>query len=389
MNRFFTSESVTEGHPDKVCDQIADAVLDAILAQDPNAHVACECCCTRDFLLIMGEVAANAEVDFDKIARDKIREIGYTEKGIGFDADTVKIEVRMNVQSADIAQGVNDSMEYADTNEEYDRMGAGDQGLMFGYAGNETEEKMPLAITLSHKICKKLAQVRKIGLLPYLRPDGKAQVTVEYDEKGNIVRVDTVVLSTQHDESVTLEKLTADVKENVINPVAGEYIDENTKVFINPTGRFVIGGPAGDSGLTGRKIIVDTYGGFVAHGGGSFSGKDPTKVDRSATYYARYVAKNLVASGICDRCKIQVAYAIGRATPVSIDVRTEGTGVVSDEKITEIVKKVFDFRPLAIIRGLKLNRPQYAPTAAYGHFGDPTYAWEQTDKAEEIRKLYR
>ncbi len=389
MNRFFTSESVTEGHPDKVCDQIADAVLDAILAQDPNAHVACECCCTRDFLLIMGEVAANAEVDFDKIARDKIREIGYTEKGIGFDADTVKIEVRMNVQSADIAQGVNDSMEYADTNEEYDRMGAGDQGLMFGYAGNETEEKMPLAITLSHKICKRLAQVRKIGLLPYLRPDGKAQVTVEYDEKGNIVRVDTVVLSTQHDESVTLEKLTADVKENVINPVAGEYIDENTKVFINPTGRFVIGGPAGDSGLTGRKIIVDTYGGFVAHGGGSFSGKDPTKVDRSATYYARYVAKNLVASGICDRCKIQVAYAIGRATPVSIDVRTEGTGVVSDEKITEIVKKVFDFRPLAIIRGLKLNRPQYAPTAAYGHFGDPTYAWEQTDKAEEIRKLYR
>ncbi len=389
MNRFFTSESVTEGHPDKVCDQIADAVLDAILAQDPNAHVACECCCTRDFLLIMGEVAANAEVDFDKIARDKIREIGYTEKGIGFDADTVKIEVRMNVQSADIAQGVNDSMEYADTNEEYDRMGAGDQGLMFGYAGNETEEKMPLAITLSHKICKRLAQVRKIGLLPYLRPDGKAQVTVEYDEKGNIVRVDTVVLSTQHDESVTLEKLTADVKENVINPVAGEYIDENTKVFINPTGRFVIGGPAGDSGLTGRKIIVDTYGGFVAHGGGSFSGKDPTKVDRSATYYARYVAKNLVASGICDRCKIQVAYAIGRATPVSIDVRTEGTGVVSDEKITEIVKKVFDFRPLAIIRGLKLNRPQYAPTAAYGHFGDPTYAWEQTDKAEEIKKLYR
>ena len=386
---FFTSESVTEGHPDKVCDQIADAVLDAILAQDPNAHVACECCCTRDFLLIMGEVTANAKVDFEKIAREKIREIGYTEEGIGFDADTVKIEVRMNVQSADIAQGVNGSMEYADTNEEYDRVGAGDQGLMFGYAGNETEEKMPLAITLSHKICKKLAEVRKSGLLSYLRPDGKAQVTVEYDEKGNIVRVDTVVLSTQHSESVTMEQLREDVKKEVIYPIAGKYIDKDTKVFINPTGRFVIGGPAGDSGLTGRKIIVDTYGGFVAHGGGSFSGKDPTKVDRSATYYARYVAKNLVASGICDRCYIQVAYAIGRATPVSIDVRTNGTGVVSDEKITEIVRKVFDFRPLAIIRGLKLNRPQYAPTAAYGHFGDPTYAWEQTDKAEEIKKLYQ
>ena len=295
----------------------------------------------------------------------------------------------MNVQSADIAQGVNGSMEYADTNEEYDRVGAGDQGLMFGYAGNETEEKMPLAITLSHKICKKLAEVRKSGLLSYLRPDGKAQVTVEYDEKGNIVRVDTVVLSTQHSESVSMDKLREDIKKEVIYPVAGKYIDKDTKVFINPTGRFVIGGPAGDSGLTGRKIIVDTYGGFVAHGGGSFSGKDPTKVDRSATYYARYVAKNLVASGICDRCYIQVAYAIGRATPVSIDVRTNGTGVVPDEKITEIVKKVFDFRPLAIIRGLKLNRPQYAPTAAYGHFGNPSYAWEQTDKAEEIKKLYQ
>ena len=387
MNRFFTSESVTEGHPDKVCDQIADAILDAILAQDENAHVACECCCTRDFLLIMGEVTANAEVDFEAIARNKIKEIGYAESGLGFDYKTVKIDVRMNVQSSDIAQGVNGSMEYSDTNEEFDKVGAGDQGLMFGYAGNETEEKMPLAITLSHKVCKKLADVRKNGALSYLRPDGKAQVTVEYDDEGKIVRVDTVVLSTQHDESVTIEKLREDIKNQVILPVVGNYMDKDTKVFINPTGRFVIGGPAGDSGLTGRKIIVDTYGGFVAHGGGSFSGKDPTKVDRSATYYARYVAKNLVAAGVCDHCELQVSYAIGRATPVSIDVRTDGTGIVSDEKITEIVKKVFDFRPLAIIRGLKLNAPQYGPTAAYGHFGNPEYAWEKTDKVEEIKKL--
>ncbi len=387
MNRFFTSESVTEGHPDKVCDQIADAVLDAILAQDGNAHVACECCCTRDYLLIMGEVTAKASVDFEKIARNKIKEIGYTVPGLGFDCDTVKIDVRMNVQSADIAQGVNGSMESAESKDEFDRVGAGDQGLMFGYAGSETEEKMPLAITLSHKICKKLAEVRKSGAADYLRPDGKAQVTVEYDEKGDVVRVDTVVLSTQHDENVSMDKLREDMKKLVILPVVGDRMDGKTKIFINPTGRFVIGGPAGDSGLTGRKIIVDTYGGFVPHGGGSFSGKDPTKVDRSATYYARYVAKNLVASGICKQCEIQVAYAIGRATPVSIDVRTDGTGIVSDEKITEIVKKVFDFRPLAIISGLRLNRPQYGKTAAYGHFGDPTFAWEQTDKTEEIKKL--
>lgn len=387
MKRLFTSESVTEGHPDKVCDQIADAILDAILAQDENAHVACECCCTRDFLLIMGEVTANATVDFEKIAREKIKEIGYTEEGIGFDYKTVRIDVRMNVQSSDIAQGVNGSMEYSDTNEEYDRVGAGDQGLMFGYAGSETEEKMPLAITLSHKVCKKLAEVRKTGKLSYLRPDGKAQVTVEYDDQGKVLRVDTVVLSTQHDETVSVEKLREDMKKYVILPVAGGYMDEKTKVFINPTGRFVIGGPAGDSGLTGRKIIVDTYGGFIPHGGGSFSGKDPTKVDRSATYYARYVAKNLVAAGVCDHCELQVSYAIGRATPVSIDVRTDGTGIVSDDKIIEIVKKVFDFRPLAIIRGLHLNAPQYASTAAYGHFGDPGYAWEKTDKIEEIKKL--
>ncbi len=387
MKRLFTSESVTEGHPDKVCDQIADAVLDAILEQDHTAHVACECCCTTDYLMIMGEVTAKANVDIEKIAREKIKEIGYTEPNCGFSYDTVKIDVRMNVQSPDIAQGVNSSMEFSSTSDEFDRFGAGDQGLMFGYAGNETEEKMPLAISLSHKLCKKLAEVRKTGELSYLRPDGKAQVTVEYDD-GIPTRIDAVVLSTQHNESVTTEQLREDIKKHIIQPVLGDKIDENTKIYINPTGRFVIGGPAGDSGLTGRKIIVDTYGGFIPHGGGSFSGKDPTKVDRSATYYTRYVAKNLVASGICDRCELQVAYAIGKANPVSIDVNTMGTGKISDEKIAEIVKKVFDFRPLAIIRNLRLDRPQYAPTAAYGHFGNPDFSWEKTDKAEAIKSLY-
>ncbi len=387
MNRLFTSESVTEGHPDKVCDQISDAILDAILKEDSNARVACECCCTENFLLIMGEITTTAKVDVEKIARETIKKIGYDKEEYGFCYDTVEIKVLLNKQSPDIAMGVNDSMEHKGSGDLFDQIGAGDQGLMFGYAGNETAENMPLAITLSHELCKKLAKVRKQGVVKYLRPDGKAQVTVEYDENGKPKRVDAVVLSTQHDEDVDIETLRADMKNIVILPtIPSELIDENTKFYINPTGRFTVGGPKGDSGLTGRKIIVDTYGGYVSHGGGCFSGKDPTKVDRSATYYARYVAKNLVRSGICDRCDIQVAYAIGKARPVSIDVNTYGTGKVSDEKIKEIVDKVFDFRPMAIITNLNLRRPQYFKAASYGHFGNPEYAWEKTDKIEEIKK---
>ena len=388
MHRLFTSESVTEGHPDKVCDQISDAVLDAYLAVDPKARVACECSCTENFLLIMGEISAKGKVDVEKVARETVKRIGYDKDEYGFNYKNFKLELRLNTQSPDIAMGVDSSIEDKGSNEAFDKIGAGDQGLMFGYAGSETEEKMPLAISLSHKLCKKLAEVRKEGKVKYLRPDGKAQVTVEYDDNGTPLRVDTVVLSTQHDEDVTTEQIRKDMKELVILPtIDKKLIDENTKFYINPTGRFIVGGPKGDSGLTGRKIIVDTYGGFIPHGGGSFSGKDPTKVDRSATYYARYVAKNLVESGACKECEIQVAYAIGKANPVSIDVKTNGTGKVSDEKLIEIVKKVFDFRPMAIITALKLDRPQYETTASYGHFGNEKFAWEKTDKAEEIKHL--
>lgn len=390
MNRFFTSESVTEGHPDKVCDQISDAILDEILKQDKNARVACECCCKEDFLLVMGEITTTAKVDIDKTARETIKEIGYDKDEYGFNYKTVEIEQRVSKQSPDIAMGVDSSEEHRSEgkSDRFDMLGAGDQGLMFGYAGSETEEYMPLAITLSHRLCKKLAEVRKKGEVDYLRPDGKAQVTVEYNEKGEPYRVDTVVLSTQHDEDIDEERLRSDMKNLVILPtIDKKLIDEKTKFYINPTGRFIVGGPKGDSGLTGRKIIVDTYGGFIPHGGGCFSGKDPTKVDRSATYYARYVAKNLVASGACKECEIQVAYAIGRAHPVSIDVNTSGTGIIGDDKLAEIVGKVFDFRPMAIITELGLDKAQYAPTARYGHFGNPSYAWEKTDKTEEIKKL--
>lgn len=389
MNRLFTSESVTEGHPDKICDQISDAILDAILFEDKNARVACECCCTENFLLIMGEITTAAKVDIDKVARETIKEIGYDKAEYGFDYKTVEIKQFINRQSPDIAMGVDDSMEYKNTEDRYDLIGAGDQGLMFGYAGSETEEYMPLAIMLSHKLCRRLAEVRKNGLLKYLRPDGKAQVTVEYGGDGRPSRIEAVVLSAQHDETVTTEKLREDMKNYVILPtIDKKLIDKDTKFYINPTGRFTVGGPKGDSGLTGRKIIVDTYGGFIPHGGGSFSGKDPTKVDRSATYYARYAAKNLVASGVCSECEIQVAYAIGKAHPVSIDVNTRGTGKVSDEEITEAVKKVFDFRPAAIITNLGLDRPQYKKAASYGHFGNPDFAWEKTDKAEELARIF-
>ncbi len=388
MRRLFTSESVTEGHPDKVCDQISDAVLDAILAQDPSSRVACECCCTENFLLIMGEITTTAKVDVEKIARETIKKIGYDEEEYGFNADTVEIKALLNTQSPDIAMGVDASIEDREGGDDFDKIGAGDQGLMFGFATDETEEYMPLAIVLSHKLCKKLAEVRKNGRLNYLRPDGKAQVTVEYD--GNDpVRVDTVVLSTQHDPDIDMDMLKEDIMREVIREaIPAKYLDGDTKYYINPTGRFVVGGPKGDSGLTGRKIIVDTYGGFIPHGGGAFSGKDPTKVDRSATYYARYVAKNVVAAGLAKVCEIQVAYAIGKANPVSVDIDTHGTGKYDDAVLSSAVKKVFDFRPMAIISGLHLNAPQFADTASYGHFGDGSYAWEKVDKVEALKAQF-
>lgn len=383
----FSSESVTEGHPDKVCDCVSDAVLDAILEQDKNAHVACETTVTTGLVHVMGEISANANVDITKIARNVIKDIGYDNPDCGFDCNTCAVLVSMDAQSPDIAMGVNRSFEHKDGETEEDNLiGAGDQGIMFGFACDETEELMPLPISLAHKLAKKLTEVRKSGELKYLRPDGKTQVTIEYD--GNQpVRVDTVVVSTQHDEDVTLEQIRKDMIEHVINPVIpASLLDEQTKIYVNPTGRFVIGGPVGDAGLTGRKIIVDTYGGYSRHGGGAFSGKDPTKVDRSAAYYARYIAKNIVAAGLAKRCEIQLAYAIGVARPVSIMVDTFGTSDYSDEQIAKAVDQVFDSRPQSIIRELRLTETKYRPLAAYGHVGreDLGVSWEKTDKTEQL-----
>lgn len=390
MNKhLFTSESVTEGHPDKVCDQISDAVLDAILEKDPNAHVACETFCTTGVVTVMGEISTTCYADIPAIARRVIKEIGYNGEEGNFDGSTCAIMTAIDEQSPDIAMGVNGALESRDgtDTDPYDRTGAGDQGMMFGYACRETPELMPLPISLSHKLCKQLAQLRKDGTLPYLRPDGKAQVTVEYDDD-QPVRIEAVVVSTQHSARVSLDTIRRDVIEQVIRPIipAG-LMDEQTKIYVNPTGRFVVGGPQGDTGLTGRKIIVDTYGGYARHGGGAFSGKDPTKVDRSACYMARYAAKNVVAAGLADRCEIQLAYAIGVAHPVSVLVETFGTGKMPDEAITAAVKAVFDFRPAAIIDTLELRRPIYRQLAAYGHIGreDLDVAWERTDKTEALK----
>ncbi|MBG9735079.1 methionine adenosyltransferase [Paenibacillus alvei] len=387
----FTSESVTEGHPDKICDQISDAVLDAFLANDPNARVACEVSVATGLVLVIGEISTKADyVDIPSIVRNTIKDIGYTRAKYGFDYNTCAVLTSLNEQSPDIAQGVNAGIETRteDAKQETENIGAGDQGLMFGFATNETPELMPLPIALSHRIARRLSEVRKDGTLPYLRPDGKTQVTIEYDGD-KPVRVDTIVVSTQHAEDTTLEQIQRDIRDLVITPVVpSEWLDDKTKYYINPTGRFVIGGPQGDAGLTGRKIIVDTYGGYARHGGGAFSGKDPTKVDRSAAYAARYVAKNIVAAGLADKCEIQLAYAIGVATPVSINVDTYGTGKVNEEKIVELIQSHFDLRPAGIIKMLDLRKPIYKQTAAYGHFGrtDLDLPWERTDKADALRE---
>ncbi|GER66484.1 S-adenosylmethionine synthase [Weizmannia acidilactici] len=386
----FTSESVTEGHPDKICDQISDAILDAILAKDPNARVACETSVTTGLVLVTGEISTNTYVDIPKVVRQTIKEIGYTRAKFGFDAETCAVLTSIDEQSEDIARGVNQALEAREgqmSDEEIEAIGAGDQGLMFGFACNETEELMPLPISLAHKLARRLAELRKKEVLPYLRPDAKTQVTVEYDENNKPVRIDTIVISTQHNPDVSLEQIQADMKKHVIEPVVPAHLlDADTKYFINPTGRFVIGGPQGDAGLTGRKIIVDTYGGYARHGGGAFSGKDPTKVDRSATYAARYVAKNIVAAGLAEKCEVQLAYAIGVAKPVSISIDTFGTGKVSEEVLIKAVQANFDLRPAGIIKMLDLRRPIYRQTAAYGHFGrnDLNVPWEKTDKAEAL-----
>lgn len=388
----FTSESVTEGHPDKICDQISDAVLDALLAQDPMSRVACETAVTTGLVLVMGEITTKAQIDIQTIVRETIREIGYDRAKYGFDCDTCGVIVALDKQSTDIAMGVDKALEAKEnhmSDEEIEAIGAGDQGMMFGYATNETPELMPYPISLAHKLARKLTEVRKNGTLPYLRPDGKTQVSVEYDENGKPCRLEAVVLSTQHDENVSQEQIHADIKKYVFDPVLPQdMIDDETKFFINPTGRFVIGGPNGDSGVTGRKIIVDTYGGYARHGGGAFSGKDCTKVDRSAAYAARYVAKNIVAAGLAEKCELQLSYAIGVARPTSIMVDTFGTGKLADDKLVEIIRENFDLRPAGIIKMLDLRRPIYKQTAAYGHFGrtDIDLPWEKTDKVDDLKK---
>lgn len=390
--RLFTSESVTEGHPDKICDNISDAILDALIGQDPMSRVACETVITTGYVMVMGEITTKANVDYEKIVRDTIRDIGYDDDAKGFNCDTCKVNILLDEQSADIAMGVDKALEAKENHmseEEIEAIGAGDQGMMFGFASNETEEYMPYPISLAHKLTKKLTKVRRDGTLAYLRPDGKSQVTVEYDENGKPVHINAVVISSQHSADVSQEQIHKDIRKYVIDPVLPEeLVDEHTKYFINPTGRFVIGGPNGDSGLTGRKLIVDTYGGYARHGGGSFSGKDCTKVDRSATYAARYVAKNIVAAGLADKCEIQLSYAIGVAHPTSIMVDTFGTGKVSDEKLVDIIRENFDLRPAGIIKMLDLRRPIYKQTAAYGHFGrnDLDLSWEKLDKVEILKK---
>lgn len=390
--RLFTSESVTEGHPDKICDQISDAILDEIIKKDPNARVACETTVSTGLVLVSGEITTSTYVDIPKIVRNTVKEIGYTRAKYGFDAETCAVLTSIDEQSPDIAQGVDEALEAREglmTDEEIEAIGAGDQGLMFGYADNQTPELMPLPISLAHRLARRLSEVRKQGIVDYLRPDGKTQVTVEYDENDNPIRIDTIVISTQHHPEATLEQIKKDMHEYVIVPVVPEHlIDDETKYFINPTGRFVIGGPQGDAGLTGRKIIVDTYGGYARHGGGAFSGKDPTKVDRSAAYAARYVAKNIVAAGLASRCEVQLAYAIGVAQPVSISIDTFGTGNVNEDILVELVRDNFDLRPAGLIKMLDLRRPIYKQTAAYGHFGriDIDLPWERTDKAEILKE---